>query len=239
MCLELGFRALTIIGVHAAIEGGDPVATVSTEVVGEQQVDQPLLGVAVLREDDDSLVGPATVCGAADVGEPPEQYSARASGRLRRSSTQPPSRFNSSRSSAVSGAWPRDAVVSTSATTSPDSSSAASSSLRSQAACICASLAAVCAVSLLSSVTRCWARVLANAEGEDSSRFLRSSVTKSAAERFDPSRGGTGVARRTAPAARGPCARLRGSRPASPLPAARRTGGCHRDSGAAPHAAHA
>jgi hypothetical protein len=59
--LELGLGPLPVVGVHPPVESGDPVTGVSAEAVREQKVDQPLLGIAVLGEDDDPLAGPHAV----------------------------------------------------------------------------------------------------------------------------------------------------------------------------------
>jgi len=72
--LELGLRALTVVGVHAPVEGGDPLAPVAAEPVGEEEVDQPLLGVPVLSEDDDPLVVPPASRGPAGGLEPLEEH---------------------------------------------------------------------------------------------------------------------------------------------------------------------
>src|SRR5207249_9935554 len=69
--LELRLDALSAIGVHAAVEHLDPVLHLALgQVLGETLV-EVVLRVAVLGEDDDSLVVPGTLaalpCGPADL----------------------------------------------------------------------------------------------------------------------------------------------------------------------------
>jgi len=63
--LELGLDPLAGVGVHAAVEEGE---TIAAETPSGEELLEPVLGVAVLGEDDHSLVVPPAPAVPVDLG---------------------------------------------------------------------------------------------------------------------------------------------------------------------------
>ena len=188
VCLELGLDALALVGVHAAVEQRDAARRRGRAAVSS--CSQPRLGVAVLGEDDDPLV------------VPPALAVASTSARLRRASRAARSALASGRPCGARSAQPRElveqlALLGGRAAPAPraaaarrprwprraSASSSTSSSSASNAACSCvvgrpSRRGAVPG----DGVAGATSSVLANAAGEENSRFFSSSVTKSAAD---------------------------------------------------------